>query len=74
MNNKYVRDSRSQALQEVNYQALSDHRQRRAIVKKKENKIQSLESEIGGIREELESLKKLVLKITKSPKGKVNNE
>lgn len=74
MDNKYIRDSRSQAIQEVNYQALADHRQRRAIVKKKEIKIQTLESEMSGLREELETLKKLVSKIAKTSKGKVSNE
>jgi predicted RNase H-like nuclease (RuvC/YqgF family) len=73
MENKYVRDSRSQAIQEVNHQALKEHRQRRNIVKQKEAKIKSLESNIDSLKDEMAEMKKMLVKLTKKDK-KVNNE
>lgn len=64
MNNEYVRDSRSNAIQEVNLKSLVEHRARRQILKAKDDRIKNLEVE-------MDNLKSLVMTLIKE---KENNE
>lgn len=59
----YVRDSHSNGIINTDFNALSEHRRRKALINKKNRQIERQESEIQTLKEEFSELKNLVNKL-----------
>lgn len=60
--NKYIRDDTTNAILETNLSLLEQHRQRRKILKGKDQRINQLEQRIETLEIRIASLEKLVIK------------
>lgn len=56
MDNKYIRDSRSNAVMESDRSSLQLHRSRRKVIQEKNKKIETLEERISNLEELIQTL------------------